>query len=184
MATIFDEIVGKAWELRYDSALDTTYRFNSRTSAWEVDGTGTPSSVAFPITWLTVGDVREDIDTGRLYRWSGSAWVLVVVKADITDTDNDGIPNTVEDNSITTAKIVNGAVTLAKTGITVSNVTVLAAETTGTVTVPTGSVVLSIVPVSNQDQLIDSVLVSGTTLTVTLAAAATADNVFKVVTIV
>jgi hypothetical protein len=38
-------------------------------------------------------------------------------------------------------------------------------------------------PKTNQDQLIDSVVIASTTLTVTLAAAATADNVFTVTTI-
>ncbi|GES38691.1 hypothetical protein RAJCM14343_3956 [Rhodococcus aetherivorans] len=59
--------------------------------------------------------------------------------------------------------------------------TVTAAGTSGTATVVAGSKILGIYPVSNQDQLVDSVAIADTTLTVTLAAAATADNVFKVV---
>lgn len=61
------------------------------------------------------------------------------------------------------------------------SVTVSSGGTTGTATVVKGSTVISIFPVSNQDQLIDSVAISDTTLTVTLAAAATADNVFTVI---
>ena len=59
-------------------------------------------------------------------------------------------------------------------------VTVLATATSGTATVTAGDTILGIYPSSNQDQFIYSVAVSGTTLTVTLAAAATANNVFKV----
>ena len=59
-------------------------------------------------------------------------------------------------------------------------VTVASGDTTGTVTVPQGSTIVGYYPTSNQDQFVDSVAISGTTLTITLAAAATADNVFNV----
>jgi hypothetical protein len=59
-------------------------------------------------------------------------------------------------------------------------VTVASGDTAGTATVPAGATILGIYPTSNQDQLVDSVAISGTTLTVTLAAGATADNVFAV----
>jgi len=59
-------------------------------------------------------------------------------------------------------------------------VTVLATATTGTATVTSGSTPIGIISTGNQDQLVDNVAVSGTTLTVTLAAAATANNTFKV----
>lgn len=74
----------------------------------------------------------------------------------------------------------NGAV-ISATKIVHEDVTVAAAATSGTATVVAGSKILGIYPVSNQDQHIDSVAIADTTLTVTLAAAATADNVFKVV---
>lgn len=64
--------------------------------------------------------------------------------------------------------------------VTVETVTVTATNTSGTATVVSGAIPLGIYPTSNQDQLVDSVAVSGTTLTVTLAAAATANNVFAV----
>lgn len=144
MATIFDNIVGNAWDLRFDSALDTTYRYNSRTDAWEVDGTWTPSSAAFPTVNVLVGEVREDIDTGRSYKWNGSAWVLVTVKASIVDADNDGIPDNIEDNSITTNKIVNSAVTFGKmaedvlqmASVNVTSAEVLALNTTPKILIP------------------------------------------------
>lgn len=59
-------------------------------------------------------------------------------------------------------------------------VTVAADASSGTATVPAGATILGIYPTDNQDQFIDSVAISGTTLTVTLVAAATADNVFAV----
>ena len=58
-------------------------------------------------------------------------------------------------------------------------VTVDATETAGTATVAADSIVLGFVPTA-QDQMIESVAISGTTLTITLAAAATADNTFVV----
>lgn len=64
--------------------------------------------------------------------------------------------------------------------VTIENVTVTAGQTSGTATVTEGVVVLGIYPAGNQDQFVDNVAVSTTTLTVTLAAAATANNVFKV----
>jgi hypothetical protein len=60
-------------------------------------------------------------------------------------------------------------------------VTVLAAATTGTGTVVANAIVLGIYPTGNQDQFVDNVAIAGTTLTVTLAAAATANNTFNVV---
>lgn len=68
-----------------------------------------------------------------------------------------------------------------KKAFEVVKVTVTAGETTGTATVTAGSVILGCYPKSNQDQFIDSVAVADTTVTVTLAASATADNVFNVV---
>lgn len=59
-------------------------------------------------------------------------------------------------------------------------VTVALGDTTGTVAVPRGATILGIYPTANQDQFVDSVAISDVTLTVTLVAAATADNVFAV----
>ncbi len=85
------------------------------------------------------------------------------------------------DIKVTTAKINDAAVTATKLSYEVVEVKVLKNETTGTGTVTAGSIILGCYPTSNQDQFIDSVAVSGTTVTVTLADAATADNVFNVV---
>lgn len=58
-------------------------------------------------------------------------------------------------------------------------VTVDAGETVGTATVLAGQTIVGFVPTA-QDQVIESIAISGTTLTVTMAAAATADNTFTV----
>lgn len=66
------------------------------------------------------------------------------------------------------------------TSFVTKTVTVTAGQTSGTVAVVAGSTVLGCYPAGNQDQFVDNVAVAGTVLTVTLAAAATANNVFKV----
>jgi hypothetical protein len=66
------------------------------------------------------------------------------------------------------------------TNLQTISVNVAIGQTVGTATVPAGAAILGIYPAGNQDQLVDNVAISGTTLTVTLAAAATAINNFKV----
>lgn len=70
---------------------------------------------------------------------------------------------------------------ISPTNLTTVAVNVAASAATGTATVVAGSTIISIYPVGNQDQFVDNVAISGTTLTVTLAANATAQNQFKVV---
>ncbi|NDZ93339.1 hypothetical protein G3I13_02005 [Streptomyces sp. SID6673] len=77
------------------------------------------------------------------------------------------------------AKLV-GAKIDAVTSVVTKTVTVNSSATSGTATVVAGSVVLGVYPAGNQDQFVDNVAISGTTLTVTLAAAATAANTYKV----
>ena len=64
--------------------------------------------------------------------------------------------------------------------LSTASVTVAQSATTGTATVARGATILGIYPTSNQDQFVDSVAISGTTLTVTLGGAATAANVFNI----
>jgi len=87
----------------------------------------------------------------------------------------------INDAAVTATQLGAAAVTASKLSYEVVEVTVTALETTGTGTVTAGSIILGCYPKSNQDQFIDSVVVSETTVTVTLASAATADNVFNVV---
>lgn len=60
-------------------------------------------------------------------------------------------------------------------------VTVTAGQTSGTGTVTAGSIVIGFYPTTNQDQFVKSIAIVDTTLTLTLLAAATANNVFKIV---
>lgn len=61
------------------------------------------------------------------------------------------------------------------------SVTVTAGNPSGTATVTSGSIIVGWRATGNQDQLIDNMAVSGTTLTITLAANATANNTFEVI---
>jgi len=83
--------------------------------------------------------------------------------------------------AVTTAKIAAAAVTQSKLSYETASVTVSAGTASGTATVTSGSIILGFRPTGNQDQFIDNISVSGTTLTVTLAANATADNTFQVI---
>ena len=83
--------------------------------------------------------------------------------------------------AVDTAELATASVTEPKLSYETVSVTVLATATTGTGTVTAGSVILGYYPTSNQDQFVDSIAISSTTLTITLGAAATADNVFTVV---
>jgi len=87
----------------------------------------------------------------------------------------------IDDGAVTTTQLGTAAVTAPKLSYEVVEVTVVASQTTGTGTVTAGSIILGYYPISNQDQFVDSIAVSETTLTITLAEAATADNKFKVV---
>jgi hypothetical protein len=82
---------------------------------------------------------------------------------------------------VTTAKINDAAVTATQLSYEVVEVKVAIGAATGSGAVTAGSIILGCYPKSNQDQFIDSVVVSETTVTITLAGAAAADNVFNVV---
>lgn len=77
------------------------------------------------------------------------------------------------------AKLVGASIDAAA-NISTKTVTVAVGATSGTATVTAGSIILGHYPAGNQDQLIDNIAISGTTLTVTLAAGATAANTIKV----
>jgi len=91
----------------------------------------------------------------------------------------------VASGGIKTADIDSGAVTKAKLGYKVVTVTVAAGATSGSSAADSelvGGEIVGIYPAGNQDQFVDNVtLNSDGSVTVTLAAAATDDNTFKVV---
>lgn len=126
---------------------------------------------------------------GGILIGNGTTAAVKTLSGDVTMTSAGAV--TIGAKKVTTAKINDAAVTATQLGeaaVTASKlsyevvpVTVSENEATGTATVTAGSIILGCYPISNQDQFIDSVVVSGTTVTVTLAASATADNVFNVV---
>jgi hypothetical protein len=126
---------------------------------------------------------------GGILIGNGTTAAVKTLSGDVTLT-KDGVTS-IGDKKVVTAKIDDGAVTTTQLGTAavtapklsyeVVEVTVAANQTTGTGTVTAGSIILGYYPISNQDQFVDSIAVSETTLTITLAAAATADNKFKVV---
>lgn len=79
------------------------------------------------------------------------------------------------------AKLVEAK--LDGTSFVTKTVTVTAGQTSGTVAVIAGSVIVGFYPAGNQDQYVDNVAISGAVLTVTLAAAATANNTYKITVI-
>ena len=83
--------------------------------------------------------------------------------------------------AVGTSELADAAVNQSKLSYEVVAITVAAAATSGTGTCTSGSIILGYYPTGNQDQLVDSVAVSATTVTITLAVAATADNTFNVV---
>lgn len=79
-----------------------------------------------------------------------------------------------------TATIGADSIKQAQLDYELASVTVTAGNPSGTATVTSGSIVIGWRATGNQDQLVDNISVSGTTLTVTLAANATLNNTFEV----
>ena len=102
------------------------------------------------------------------------------VKANIV-APSSGAAGAIASNSITNAMMTDDSVKQAELDYEQVSVTVLAGASTGTATVTLGAKVFGAPrPTGNQDQFVDNCAVSGTTLTITLAANATADNTFEV----
>ena len=91
----------------------------------------------------------------------------------------------VEKDAITGDHIQNGAITKSKIGYKVVTVTVAAGATSGSSAADSelvGGEIIGFYPAGNQDQHVDNVVLNDDgSVTVTLAAAASDDNVFKVV---
>jgi len=88
-------------------------------------------------------------------------------------------------NAVGTEELQDGAVTKSKLAYKVVQVTVASGATSGSSSADSelvGGEIIGIYPAGNQDQFIDNVTLNDDgSITVTLAAAATDDNVFKVV---
>ena len=89
------------------------------------------------------------------------------------------------DLAVTTAKLAAGAATKAKIGYKAVAVTVAAAATSGSSAADTdlvGGAIVGYHPTGNQDQFVDNVVLNADgSVTITLAAAATANNTFNVI---
>src|SRR3990167_4607013 len=83
---------------------------------------------------------------------------------------------TISADSVTQAMIGAAAVGQSELKYEEVTVNVTAGQTSGTGTATSGSVIVGFRPSGNVDQAIDSIAISGTTVTVTLGAAATAQN--------
>ena len=116
-------------EVRVDTDL-LSYRWDG--IAWNLEYTKTPSSATFP-DGTVVGEVRQDIASGRKYQWTGSAWALnAELESGENDADQDGIPDLAEKST----NIVGGNTTTLKGSIpynaAVDTTTMLAPNTTAT----------------------------------------------------
>ncbi|MBW2675547.1 MAG: hypothetical protein JRD89_19410 [Deltaproteobacteria bacterium] len=93
--------------------------------------------------------------------------------------------NRLEDEAVTNAKIADNAVTAGKMFAKTVSVTVAATATSGSSAADpdlVGGAIVGYYPTGNQDQLVDSIVLNPDgSVTITLAAAATADNTFNVV---
>ncbi len=101
------------------------------------------------------------------------------VRARIVQPSN--VTATIGADSITQAMIGAGAVGQSELKYEEVTVNVTAGQTSGTGTATSGSVIVGYRPSGNVDQAIDSIAISGTTVTVTLGAAATAQNNFVII---
>jgi len=91
----------------------------------------------------------------------------------------------IADAAVTNAKIAANAVTAGKMFAKTVAVTVAAGATSGSSAADAdleGGAIVGYYPTGNQDQLVDSIVLNADgSVTITLAAAATADNTFNVV---
>jgi hypothetical protein len=136
-------------------------------------------NLSFTVDTATTALASDDnVEVTGDWEFSGEVTLSgTVVGTDIIDA------TAIEAGAVGQSEVAADAVGDSELKLTLEDVTVLAGAATGTATVVAGDKIIGIYPVSNQDQHIDSVAISGTTLTVTLAANATADNVFKVAVI-
>jgi len=105
----------------------------------------------------------------------------------ITDTSNDvfGVNNkttgSVPANSVGQTQMKDSSIGQAELKYEVATITISAGQPSGTTTITSGSIILGFYPQTNLDQIIDDISVSGTTLTITLAANATNITIIRVV---
>lgn len=89
----------------------------------------------------------------------------------------------IANNEITQAMLRDDIVGEAELKYELVTVTITAGNPSGTGTATSGSIIIGWRPAGNVDQIVDNIAISGTTVTVTLAANATAQNDFVVILI-
>lgn len=106
---------------------------------------------------------------------------VVANSAGTTGIADDSItPAKLQSNSVTKVKVADDAIAQPELDYEQVSVTVSAGASTGTATVTASAVVIGWRATGNQDTFIDNISISGTTLTVTLAGNAVADNTFQI----
>ena len=101
------------------------------------------------------------------------------IKGNIVQPTN--INATIAAGTITSTMLGSAAVIQSKLSYEVVAVTVTAGNPSGTGSCTSGSIIIGWRPTGNNDQFVDDISVSGTTVTVTLATNATANNTFSVI---
>ena len=128
---------------------------------------------------MKVQKLERDVQFLRLLLTKKTGQGSADVKANIVQPSD--VAATIAANTITNTMMADDAIKQAELDTETVSVTVSAGNPSGTATVISGSIVLGWRPTGNQDQFIDNISISGTTLTITLAANATADNTFSVI---
>ena len=135
------------------------------------------------------GDIKEALAQGSIYIGNssgvtselsikGDAKLLIGNGTTATSVSMSGDATIANTGALT---IANDAIDKNKLDYEVVAVTVSSGASTGTGTATADGVIIGILPAGNQDQFVDNVELTDTTVTVTLAGKATADNVFNVV---
>lgn len=123
------------------------------------------NTVPTGVDGFKVGALFIDVDSVAVYVNTGTA--SVAAWSSITE--------------VAQANIADDAVGAGQLNVTTVPVVIGAASASDTATVTEGAVIIGFYPGTNLDQIIDDISISGTTLTVTLAGAATAETTINVV---
>ena len=126
-----------------------------------------------------IDNLRRDIATLRQLLYKKTSGGSADIKGNIVQPSN--VTATIATGSITSAMLGSNSVIQSKWASETVAVTVSAGTSSGTGTATSGSIIIGWRPTGNIDQFVDNIAISGTTVTVTLGANATADNTFSVI---
>ena len=135
---------------------------------------------------FTIPAIEESPVIGGSKRLDGRFLKRKSVGGDKTTGTSDIADNTItqammQDNAIGQAEMRDDSIGQGELKEEYVAVTVSAGQTSGTGTATSGAKIIGFRPTGNQDQFVDNIAISGTTVTITLGAAATADNTFEVI---